>query len=124
MTQRSRILLIDDDRDFVEATSLVLASAYDVDVAYDGQVGLSQARQTRPDLIILDVIMPGGDGFQVCDQIRADPILSEVPVIFLTSLPSGLDLPDLVGEPCHGDYLEKPVRPAELLKRVQQLLEG
>ncbi len=124
MTHRPRILLIDDDRDFVEATSIVLESAYEVDVAFSGQLGLSQARQTRPDLIILDVIMPGEDGFQVCDQIKADPVLSDVPVIFLTSLPNGVKLLDQAGEPCREDYLEKPVRPAELLRQVQQLLAG
>ncbi|MBN1889199.1 MAG: response regulator [Thermoflexales bacterium] len=125
MTRQARILLIDDDRDFVEATVAVLASVYRVDVAYDGANGLRQARQTRPDLIILDVIMPGQDGFQVCRQIEADPSLAGVPVILLTSLPNGVNLPAAPDEgPCAAAYLEKPLRPAELLRQVSRALGG
>ncbi len=124
MPQRQHILLIDDDRDFVEATSAVLESVYEVSVAYDGASGLSQARQSPPDLIILDVIMPGEDGFQVCENIKADPALSGVPVIMLTSLPNGTKTLDTSGAaPCAEGYLEKPVRPAELLRQVGRILE-
>lgn len=120
---RPRILLIDDDRDFIEATSIVLESAYEVDVAYDGDAGLRHAREARPDLVLLDVIMPGEDGFQVCEQIKADPTLAGVPVILLTSLPEGVKTQDVSGAaPCAEEYLEKPVRPAELLRRVGKML--
>ncbi len=125
MTRQPRILLIDDDRDFVEATVVVLASAYQVDVAYDGANGLRQARESRPDLIILDVILPGQDGFQVCRQIEADPFLAGVPVILLTSLPNGVNPPAAPdGGLCAAAYLEKPLRPAELLQQVSQALGG
>lgn len=118
-----RILLIDDDRDFVEATVAVLESAYDVDVAYDGASGLERARTVRPDLVILDVIMPGEDGFQVCENLKADPALASVPVIMLTSLPNGIRTLDTSGAaPCAEGYLEKPVRPAELLRQVSRIL--
>jgi len=90
MTQRKRILLVDDDHDFVEATAAVLESICDVDVAFGGGEGLAKARASRPDLILLDVIMPDEDGFAVCDQLKADPQLADVPVIMLTSLPDGL----------------------------------
>lgn len=120
-----RVLLIDDDRDFVEATAVVLASAYQVDVAYDGANGLRQARETRPDVIILDVIMPGQDGFHVCRQIKADPSLADVPVILLTSLPDGVGLQVVSDERlCAATYLEKPLRPVELLKQVGDLLHA
>ena len=123
MTGRPHILLIDDDHDFVEATSMVLESAYDVDVAYDGKTGLSQARQSRPDLIILDLIMPGADGFQVCEQIGTDPSLAGLPVIMLTSLPNGGETHGRPGDLVRAAaYLEKPVRPAELLRQVAKLL--
>jgi len=94
-----------------------------VSVAYDGETGLDQARQMRPDLIILDVIMPGKDGFEVCEQIKADPSLAGVPVMMLTSLPNSVKTsgtPDSV--PCTKGYIEKPVRPAELLREVSKLL--
>jgi CheY-like chemotaxis protein len=123
MTRRPRILLIDDDRDFIEATSAVLESAYDLDVAYDGETGLAHARQTPPDLAIVDVVMPGVDGFEVCEQIKADPALANVPVILLTGLLEGVRPSGTSGAaPCAEGYLEKPVRPTELLRQVSKLL--
>jgi CheY-like chemotaxis protein len=123
MTQRRRILLVDDDRDFVEATTAVLESICDVDVAYGGHEALAKARASRPDLILLDVIMPDEDGFAVCDRLRADPHLADVPVIMLTSLPDGLSpMGEAAQKPCVEDYLEKPVKPAELLRRVNKFL--
>jgi DNA-binding response OmpR family regulator len=117
-----RILLIDDDRDFVEATRTVLESVpYDVDVAYSGEVGLAQARAARPDLIILDIIMPGKNGMDVYEQLRAEPGLADVPVLLLTSLSRGLSMtPSVAVKP--SDYIEKPIKPAELLRRVGELV--
>jgi DNA-binding response OmpR family regulator len=118
-----RILLIDDDRDFVEATRTVLESVpYDVDVAYNGSTGLAQARATRPDLIILDIIMPGESGFDIYEKLQAEPGLADVPVILLTSLSSGLGVtPSATAKPTV--YIEKPIKPAELLRRVRELVK-
>jgi DNA-binding response OmpR family regulator len=123
MTRR-RILLVDDDRDFVEATSAVLESICDVDVAYGGGEGLAKARASKPDLILLDVIMPDEDGFAVCEDLKADPSLADVPVIMLTSLPDGLSPTDEARKSQAQEYLEKPVKPTELLRRVSRLLSG
>jgi DNA-binding response OmpR family regulator len=122
-----KILLIDDDPDFVEATRTVLESApYQIVTAYDGDEGLVKVREEQPDLIILDIIMPTEDGFQVCEKLKADPELSRIPVIMLTSLSQRLSettysLTDgmmLEAE----DFIDKPVAPEELLKRVKRLL--
>jgi CheY-like chemotaxis protein len=122
-----KILLIDDDPDFVEATRTVLESApYQIVTAYDGDEGLVKVREEQPDLIILDIIMPTEDGFQVCEKLKADPELSHIPVIMLTSLSQKLSettysLADgmmLEAE----DFIDKPVAPEELLKRVKRLL--
>jgi CheY-like chemotaxis protein len=121
MTRR-RILLVDDDRDFVEATSAVLESICDVDVAYGGGEGLAKARASKPDLILLDVIMPDEDGFAVCEDLKADPGLADVPVIMLTSLPDGLSPTDEARKSQAQEYLEKPVKPTELLRRVARFL--
>jgi two-component system alkaline phosphatase synthesis response regulator PhoP len=123
MTQRKRILLVDDDHDFVEATTAVLESACDVDVAYGGGEALVKARASKPDLILLDVIMPDEDGFAVCEELKADPHLADVPVIMLTSLAEELGPSGKVGCVSQAeDYLEKPVKPAELLRRVGKFL--
>jgi CheY-like chemotaxis protein len=123
MTRRRHILLVDDDRDFIEATRAVLESVCDVDVAYGGGEALDKARAARPDLILLDVIMPDEDGFAVCEKLKADPALAAVPVVMLTSLSDGLSSTGQASRsPLAEDYMEKPVRPAELLRRVNTFL--
>ncbi len=121
---KPRILLVDDDVDFIEATTVVLESVADVEVAYGGHEALAKARAQRPDLILLDVIMPDEDGFAVCDKLKSDPDLGRVPVILLTSLPDGLGLAGRQRETSQSeDYIEKPVMPRELLKRVNRFLK-
>jgi two-component system alkaline phosphatase synthesis response regulator PhoP len=128
MRDRAKILLVDDDKDFVEATKLVLESKpYEVITAYDGSEGLRQAKKEKPDLIILDVIMPIKDGFNAAEELKKDPELNAIPVIMLTSFA------DRVGETTLSvsqgltldteDYIDKPVAPQELLKRVDKLLQ-
>ena len=128
MKDKAKILLIDDDKDFVEATKLVLESKpYEVITAYNGSEGLKQAKAERPDLIILDVIMPVKDGFNAAEELKKDPELQKIPVIMLTSfaerrgetslsVSQGLTLDT-------EDYIDKPVSPEELLKRVEKLLK-
>ena len=124
-----KILLVDDDPDFVAATKIVLESRHDYKVltASDGVFGMTIARAEKPDLIILDVIMPFEDGFAAARELKADPDLSRIPIIILTSfshrkgetdvsVAQGMDLEA-------EDYVEKPVEPQELLRRVDKLLK-
>jgi two-component system alkaline phosphatase synthesis response regulator PhoP len=125
---KAKILLVDDDKDFVEATTLVLESKpYEVVVAYNGDEGLEKARKEKPDLIILDIIMPVKDGFTAAEQLKKAPELRNIPVIILTSFAEkrgetslsvrqGLTLDT-------EDYVDKPVSPQELLRRVERLLK-
>lgn len=128
MAEKAKILLVDDDPDFVDATRIVLESeAYGVSVAFDGDEGLAKARAEKPDLIILDVIMPEVDGFTVCEQLKSDPNLADVPVMMLTSFAERKGETSLAvtqGMMLEAeDYVDKPVRPQELLRRVEALLE-
>ncbi|MCJ7653065.1 MAG: response regulator [Actinobacteria bacterium] len=122
-----RILLVDDDRDFVESTKAVLEEKYEVIAAYDGDEGIKKTQSEKPDLIILDVIMPTEDGFTAAEKLKEDPELSAIPVMMLTSFGTGMAketrIPrsrglDLQAE----DYIEKPVEPDELLRRAEDLL--
>ena len=127
MAEGVDILLIDDDPDFVDATRLVLEEAgYDVRTALHGQEGLDLARQKKPDLIILDIIMPGQDGFMVCEALKADPELRHVPIMMLTSFAERVSDTSLAvkqGMMLEAeDYVDKPVRPPELLRRIEKLL--
>lgn len=128
MEPRPKILIIDDDPDFVEATKIVLESKdYQVSVAYNGKEGLEKVSKERPDLVILDIIMPHQDGFRVCEQIKADPELSKTPVIILTSLSEKwgeVTLSVTQGLMLEAeDYIDKPVPPEELLRRVKKRLK-
>ncbi len=124
-----KILLVDDDPDFVDATKMVLESRsyYKVLTASDGVFGLSIARAEKPDLIILDVIMPFEDGFTTARELKVDPELSKIPVIILTSLSHRMGETDVSvtqGMELEAeDYVEKPVSPQELLQRVDRLLK-
>ena len=124
-----KILLIDDDPDFVAATKTVLESRSDYKVltASDGVFGLSTAKAEKPDLVILDVIMPFEDGFTAARELKADPELSKIPIIILTSFSQRMGETDVsVAQGMEleaEDYVEKPVEPQELLRRVDKLLK-
>lgn len=128
MKSKAKVLLVDDDKDFVEATKRVLESKpYEVIVAYDGDEGLARARKEKPDLIILDIIMPVKDGFSAAEQLKKDSELSKIPVIMLTSFAQrGGETSISVSQGLvldAEDYVDKPVAPEELLKRVERLLK-
>lgn len=128
MERKAKILLVDDDIDFVESTKIVLESKpYEVIVAFEGDEALRKAREERPDLILLDIIMPVKDGFSAAEQLKKDPQLSKIPTLMLTSFSArrgetaipvsrGLTL-DVE------DYIEKPVTPEELLAIVEKYLK-
>ncbi len=123
-----RILLIDDDVDFVEATKTILETkSYQVSVAYNGDEGLKKAREEKPDLILLDVIMPVKDGFSVAEHLKKDTQLSKTPIIMLTAFAQKVSETSLSVSQAltleAEDYLDKPVSPEELLKRVEKLLK-
>jgi two-component system alkaline phosphatase synthesis response regulator PhoP len=122
-----KILIVDDDPDFVEAVSMILKSKkYDVAIAYDGNEGLAKVKGERPDLIVLDVMMPGKDGYAVCKELKADPQRSKIPVLLLTAVASHVSTTryttEMGLETEADDYLDKPVEPEVLVKRVETLL--
>jgi len=124
-----KILLVDDDQDFVAATKMVLESRADYKVltASDGVFGLPIAKAEKPDLIILDVIMPFEDGFTAAKRFKADPEVARIPIIILTSFSQRIGEIDISLSQGMNldaeDYIEKPVSPSELLRRVDRLLK-
>ena len=116
------ILVIDDD----ELVSRTLQRAlklydYQVMVANSGTEGLHVARRHRPDLLVLDIVMPGTDGYQVCRQVRGDPLLKDVPILFLTA--KSKDEDKIEGFRAGGDdYLAKPFNMQELQLRIRAIL--
>jgi DNA-binding response OmpR family regulator len=115
-------LLIDDDaRLGALVTEYLGRHEIDVTVAGDGEHGLSVLRKGRFDVVLLDVMLPGADGFEVCRRLRAAPELAALPVIMLTA--RGDDVDKIVGlELGADDYLAKPFNPRELLARIHAVL--
>jgi DNA-binding response OmpR family regulator len=131
MQKQTKILVIDDDPDLQAAARTVLESkSYQVIAALDGDEGLRKVVDERPDLIVLDVIMPGKTGFDVCRELKTDPkyhFFSEIPVLLLTVYPDDREKAHLSmreGMLMEAeDYLHKPFEPTELLNRVEELLK-
>jgi signal transduction histidine kinase len=116
---RSTILVVDDNQDNCALAQATLEDDdFNVIVATSGEAALRSLDTTRPDCVLLDVRMPGMDGFEVCERIRALPSGPEIPVVFLTAL-RDLETFDRALRAGGDDFLTKPIRPAELVVRVQ-----
>src|SRR5438105_410509 len=109
------IRVIDDQRELAEAVERALSiEGFDVIIATDGKSGLSIAREHPPDLVILDITMPGIDGLEVCRRLRADPRHGRIPILVLSARASEADR--VVGlETGADDYLIKPFGARELV---------
>lgn len=117
-----KIVIVDDEPDFLTITKDWLDKKYDVVALTDGTQLLSQLAALEPDLLILDVRLPGPDGFKLCRQIRADRRFQSLPVLFLTASHSDLDFFRNL-EVGGTSYLTKPVTRKELMAKIQELLE-
>ncbi len=116
-----RLLLVDDARANLDILIANLKADYALSVASSGAVALQIAARTPPDLVLLDVVMPGMDGYEVCRQLRARPETAAVPVIFLSTLehPASKAQAFKVGA---SDFLNKPFDIVALKARVRELL--
>ncbi|MBY6190238.1 response regulator [Microbulbifer agarilyticus] len=113
------VLVVDDSPDTLSLINDTLEQAgIDALVALDGSQALNIAQRLRPDMILLDAVMPGLDGFETCRRLKADPTLAAIPVIFMTGLTDSADI--VRGLESGGvDYLTKPIQPAELIARIK-----
>jgi phosphoserine phosphatase RsbU/P len=118
-----RILIVDDVKANVDVLVHALRDHYKLSVSLDGAAALASIKRTPPDLILLDVMMPGIDGYEVCRRIRSDPATSEIPVMFLTALDEVAN--KMKGFEAGGtDYVTKPFEVLEVKARVRSLLEA
>ena len=117
----NRILLVDDENDFIELLQYKLAGqGYDFIVANDGVQALSQARQFKPDLILLDILLPDLDGLSVCEILRRQPSTKKIPVIFMSALSSGVTRRTAAMQA--DDFFTKPLDLERLALRIRDLL--
>lgn len=122
MITKPRVLIVDDDPAALRMIEYIFNRAdYDVYLAATGPEALSKADEAKPDLVILDVMMPDVTGLEVCQRLRAQPALARLPIIMLSARDQ---LEDKVNgfEAGADDYVSKPVEPQELLARAKALM--
>ncbi len=118
------VLVVDDDPDLVETVGLMLESNnFEVGKAYDGVEAEASIKSRRPDLVILDVMMPRKDGYKLCAELKKDPATKDIPIVMLTAV--GEAVPSTSYSHYEGmtmeaeDYIEKPVDTKKLLDTVR-----
>ena len=120
----ANVLLVDDDPVILKLLQVNFEmEGYKVSCANDGVEGLEKARAERPDIVLLDIMMPRMDGLEVTKALKGDPETKDIPIILLSAKAQASDIQagkDMGAD----DYLTKPFDPLELLERVGELLEG
>lgn len=121
-TRRARILVVDDEQINIQVLEAALRENYDIESALGGHEAIRKVKLRLPDLILLDVMMPDLNGFDVCAIIKADPMFADIPIIFLTAM-DNLE-GELQGLAAGGiDYLNKPFMIDQIRLRVRNHLE-
>ena len=119
---KKKILLVDDECELVEMIKFRLeAGGYSVITAYNGQEALNKARQEKPDLIILDLMLPKIDGYKVCRMLKFDEKYRHIPIILFTARAQETDR-DMGKEVGADAYIVKPFEPQELMGKIGELL--
>ncbi len=118
---KRRILVVDDESDVAKALKIRLkASGYNVVVAGDTVQGYLMANKEKPDLIILDIMLPGGGGFVVAERLKQSAATHHIPIIFVTGISGGEERAYKIGA---SGYLMKPYQPEKLLETIHDALE-
>jgi two-component system alkaline phosphatase synthesis response regulator PhoP len=119
---KGKILVVDDEIYIVHILDFSLGmEGYEVVTALDGEQALEKLKSEKPDLIVLDIMMPKLDGYEVCKAVKADPATKQIPVILLSA--KGRNVDQKMGfEVGADDYITKPFSPRKLVERINQLL--
>jgi two-component system alkaline phosphatase synthesis response regulator PhoP len=128
MSEKQRILVVDDDPDLVESVAMKLESEnFQVDKAYDGEEAWDRIRQQRPNLVILDVMMPRKTGYQLCDELKRSEEYKDVVVVLLTAVADAVtstNYTHMEGKnTLADDYVPKPIELEKLMEIVRDHLE-
>lgn len=120
---KKRILLIEDEKDLVMAVKFRLeVLGYEVSVALDGEDGLEKAKKEKPDLILLDLMLPKMNGLKICSFLKSDPEYKKIPIIIFTARAQESDKE--AGMQCGADaYITKPFEAGELIGKIKELLK-
>ncbi|MCF7862233.1 response regulator [Candidatus Woesearchaeota archaeon] len=115
------VLIVDDEPQIVELVKLSLGDNYKYLTAFNGEEALEKLKKSRPDLILLDIMMPKVNGYQVLTKLKADPNLKKIPIIFLTAKGEWNDKMKALALGASSDYITKPFDPDDLKQRVRNV---
>ena len=120
---RGKVLVVDDEEYIQHILNFSFgAEGYEVITAADGEEAVTMARSEKPDIIVLDIMMPKMDGYEACKQIKTDPQTQNIPVILLTAKGREVDR-KLGAEAGADDYVVKPFSPGRLIERVEGFIK-
>ncbi|AUX38684.1 transcriptional regulator [Sorangium cellulosum] len=119
--RRKKILLVDDSQTILRIEQMVLREHYDLITANDGREGVAVAMEQRPDLILLDVVMPHVNGFDACRRLRAEEVTRSTPILLVTSRSDVEHMEQGFRSGC-SDFVSKPIDTMELLAKVRNCL--
>lgn len=123
-TPRARVLIVDDEPDLIHILEFGLKTAgYEVEIAADGQEGLKKARESRPDIILLDLMLPKLDGYKVCRLLKFDERYRQIPIIILSARTQEGDQ-NLAKEMGANLFITKPYEFSEILAHIETLLKA
>ena len=123
-TPRARVLVVDDEPDLIRILEFGLrAAGYQVEIAVDGQEGLKKAREIRPDIILLDLMLPKLDGYKVCRMLKFDERYRQIPIIILSARTQEGDQA-LAKEMGANRFVTKPYEFGEILAHIEALLKA
>jgi DNA-binding response OmpR family regulator len=119
----AKVLIADDEEDFVKGLVIRLnAAGFDGVAVTDGEQVITECQKEKPDLIVLDVMMPKMDGLQVCRTLKANPATSTIPIIFLTA--GAFDIAEALDDLARGqDFLLKTINGEEIIERIKTILK-
>ena len=116
-----KVVVVDDDDDMRELMAMLLRGRYEVTLAVNGKEGLDAVRAVRPDLLVLDLLMPVMHGFEVCQRLRADPELKTTKILISSSKSYKHDVRTAVEETGADGYIVKPFEVADFIRRVDEM---
>ncbi len=127
MTDKTRILVVDDDPDLVESVSMKLeAEGFEVDKAYDGVEAMDRIKAQRPALVILDVMMPRKNGYELCDELKSSDEYKDIAVLLLTAVADAVTSTNYTHQggknTLADDYIPKPIELDQLMELVRDNL--
>ena len=119
-----KILIVDDESELLDFAAIRVKSfGYDVITAIDGENALTILQKTTPDLILLDVMMPGRDGYEICNEIKSNPKLAKIPIVLFTAKPQQKErLKSNYKFIAADDYILKPYEPEDLLAKIKKFI--